>query len=522
MLKIFIFKFYFFIKIGFFCKLLLIIKQIYKISSNCTEMICSLIHFILPKPNFALEFVGYQKKISSRFSRNIAFFCNECGVILPHKTGENIQKGNCPNPQCNSSLNLSSAKALKLFDIQLPLQKIAFNHPNVFDRDYLLSFRGKPLGDIRTSPNFQNILANNPCDTHVAILTLASDGIPFAKNTSHSIEPYSAIVLNLDPGLSTNMSALVPLMIIPGPQQPSNRQYILDFFLKSIKQKNQEGGFPVLLRSGKQIKIKVRFITLVGDLVGMSKILPFSHQRLQGCYFCDVKGERVLGRTVYPTLSNGCNRTTISVQQNHANRLYLETHTGIDDIDTAGVEIDEECALFRHSDVRVESLTLDLMHFIENLWQVFIRLLKGERIIKIPLSPEQKSFVNKERAERLEVKKRRRSFLHSHDGPSNSFKRKSSSSSSKNSKKKKNISYKSDSEIESSSKPKFDIESFNDESDEEDEFETAEFKREIRIYKKNELIFKKWKLYDFEPTDCDKLFQRKLFRSDCNCIHLFY
>jgi hypothetical protein len=173
---------------------------------------------------------------------------------------------------------------------------------------------GSKMRDIFDGRQYQNLLKTKVnvkgqtlkhrffSDLRDIAFALGGDGVVVHKRNKHGTEsatPLLAVLFNLDPKIRTHQEYLLPLGVIPGPNQPKD----LDSFLTPFRQECLElaKGIPTFdALSQEYFHLHAYPLSVLGDMIFIEKILHLrGHNGFCPCRACLIQGILKPGGTTY-------------------------------------------------------------------------------------------------------------------------------------------------------------------------------------------------------------------------------
>lgn len=231
-------------------------------------------------------------------------------------------------------------------------------------------------------------------------LVLSGDGAQPYRSSTYDMWPFVCMIANLPPDKRVKTENMLPIVCIPGPNQPKDVLSFLTPFLDEMEDLSR--GVDCTLWDGREVTVRCHMLLLEGDLAALAKLCRLKgHNGLRGCMYCLVHAVR--GKHPYfPsfTLAEDHTKETNFDVRAPEMRILQETEKTIAEIEDlrqskkrgAVKSREEKCkewgingrsALFHRSTlIPYRSVPLDYMHLLLiNVSSDFVNLLFGREYI---------------------------------------------------------------------------------------------------------------------------------------------
>ena len=131
---------------------------------------------------------------------------------------------------------------------------------------------------------------------HDIFLILSGDGTQPYRSSTYDMWPFISMLANLTPEKRVKTGNMLPIVCIPGPNNPKDILSFLEPFLDEMEELSN--GMDCTLWDGRRITLRCHMLLLEGDLAAFAKLCRLKgYNGLRGCMYCLVKA--VKGRHPY-------------------------------------------------------------------------------------------------------------------------------------------------------------------------------------------------------------------------------
>lgn len=120
-------------------------------------------------------------------------------------------------------------------------------------------------------------------------LIVSGDGAQPYRSTTYDMWPFVCMIANLAPCDRVKTKNMLPIMCVPGPNQPKDLIYFLEPFLQEMEKLSK--GIPCRRWDGNEVIVRCHILLLEGDLAALCKLCCVKgYNGLRGCMYCLIKG----------------------------------------------------------------------------------------------------------------------------------------------------------------------------------------------------------------------------------------